>query len=827
MDKWNTEHHGAFRPPKGHGVTHCWRSAVGVGLLALVSATAGAQTAPAISDVSITSSPDSGDTYELGEVIWVSVTFDRAVDVTGRPQLALTIGTSTRQMNSLPAGRSTIFFSYEVQSSDADANGVGIGASALTLNGGTIRERGGATNAMLGLGVHAIANATNHKVDGSRQIAPSVNRVNLARTGPFTLAQDILVTVRFNRPVDVTGTPQLALTIGSATRQADYSPGDSGSRTLWFTYTVQSSDRDDDGISIGASALTLNGGTIRIRGGSANAALGLGTHAISNSANHRVDGGQEVDEEEDDDDVPADNRAPEQARELPDLALDVGETKTVALAPAFRDPELDPLRFAASSDSDAASVRVVSDAAEIRGVRPGEATVSVTATDPGGRSATATFKVLVGALLSLSGDAAAPEGGVVVLTATLNRALDETIDLSWRIAPDGDPATPDADADDYGIPQSRSVTIPAGQTNATIEIAIADDDDIEPAREYFEVHLDPQHPNIGVSRSAIAAIQEGVCDRTPAVREALARDWRACHWPKPPDLARIPTLNLNDRGIDSMRPKDLLGLVGLQRLDLRGNGLSTLPASLFAGLRRLREVSVSGNPGAPFALAVELVRTDAEAWAPGPAAIAARIAVGAPFPLAAALTALPHRTGLPTSVTVAAGETAGTEFAAAQVGGAPLTLRTRAAPLPTALCSKARCFDGFETVPSSALTLFHRPPQALAPPTPDPVAGGDALRLPLASLIAPGDAPDGLRWQASSSDGSVAAVRVVRTNLLVKPVPASEGTVEITLTATDAFGLSATTRFMVQVEFNWPSGPARGWRATLHDTAEDSSTTAQ
>ena len=91
------------------------RSAVCAGLLALVSATAGAQTAPAVSGVAITSSPDGGDTYGLGEVIWASVTFNQAVDVTGRPQLALTIGAATRQMNSLPVAGSTILFSYEVR----------------------------------------------------------------------------------------------------------------------------------------------------------------------------------------------------------------------------------------------------------------------------------------------------------------------------------------------------------------------------------------------------------------------------------------------------------------------------------------------------------------------------------------------------------------------------------------------------------------------------------------------------------------------------------------------------------------------------------------
>ena len=119
---------------------------------------------------------------------------------------------------------------------------------------------------------------------------------------------------------------------------------------------------------------------------------------------------------------------------------------------------------------------------------------------------------------------------------------------------------------------------------------------------------------------------------------------------------------------------------------------------------------------------------------------------------------------------------------------------------------------------SSPLTLFHRPPQALAAPTPEPLEGGDTLRLPLASLIALGDAPDAMRWEASSSDESVASARIVGAALLVAPELASEGTAEIVLTATDAFGLAATARFQVQVAFHWPFGPMRGWRATLRNS---------
>ena len=221
---------------------------------------AGAQT-PMVSGVSITSSPVSGDTYELAEEIHVQVTFDRAVDVTGRPQLTLTVGSTTRQAGYAGSpGGTTYGFSYVVRSSDSDSNGVSVGASALALNGGTIKIRGGTTDATLSLGTHAIANSANHKVDGSRATAPTVN--NVAVRAPesgdtFGLAETIMVFVYFDRSIDVTGTPQVALTIGSATRQAGYDQAYSNTAdtALLLRYTVQSSDRDMDGISIGAGTL--------------------------------------------------------------------------------------------------------------------------------------------------------------------------------------------------------------------------------------------------------------------------------------------------------------------------------------------------------------------------------------------------------------------------------------------------------------------------------------------------------------------------------------------------------------------------------------------
>ena len=137
--------------------------------------------------------------------------------------------------------------------------------------------------------------------------------------------------------------------------------------------------------------------------------------------------------------------------------------------------------------------------------------------------------------------------------------------------------------------------------------------------------------------------------------------------------------------------------------------------------------------------------------------------------------------------------------------------------LPPATCGAEwpfrACFRGLAPMPSAALTLFRQPPRALLPvPEPEPLAGDD-LRLSLASLIAAGDGA--LRWRATSSDESVATVRVIGGDLLVEPELAAEGTIEIVLVATDSAGLTATVRFEVHIEFFAPRRQSGGWRTAL------------
>ena len=223
---------------------------------------------PRVRDIALLSSPVRGDTYEVGEEVEVVVEFDRAVTATGKPHVALTIGTETRQATFFGWSRQSLFFKYAVQEADRDQDGISIAANSLSLNGGTVKAADGTTDADL---THeAVAADRRSKVNGGLITPPSVWGIAFdsspARGTTYELGETIDVRVEFDRAVMVTGSPQVALTIGSQTRQAVYSPSWRGPRYAHFSYAVQEGDRDDDGISIAANALALNEGTIKHAG---------------------------------------------------------------------------------------------------------------------------------------------------------------------------------------------------------------------------------------------------------------------------------------------------------------------------------------------------------------------------------------------------------------------------------------------------------------------------------------------------------------------------------------------------------------------------------
>ena len=402
------------------------------------------------------------------------------------------------------------------------------------------------------------------------------------------------------------------------------------------------------------------------------------------------------------------NDAPVVQAQLADETLPVGATRTIGLRDAFRDPNGDALAYTARSLDESVVEATVSGAdLRLRAARVGAATVHVWATDPGGLRATQTLLATVtNRTLSVSA-VPAPETGTARLLVRMSPARATTTRLAWSMVADADPATADADAADL-VETSGEATIPAGRTQAEIAIEIADDEEIEPPREWFEVSLSAPDGCCGPAARARVAVLEGVCDRTPAVRDAL-RGSLSCTAPTAAAQAAVERLDIAGAGAGSLRALDFSGLSGLRALLLDGNALRTLPDGLFAGLDSLGELSLEDNPGAPFALAVNLARTDGGPWAQRPATVQTRFALGAPFALLSELSAAPATVGLPATVEVDAGAVVGTLF---KVAAATSTLRlvVGAAELPTARCGDVPCFRGIEAVPGEPLGAV--PPSA-------------------------------------------------------------------------------------------------------------------
>ena len=248
-------------------------------------------TPPRVRSIAFISSPARGDTYELGETVEVIVEFDRAVTATGSPQVVLTIGTQTRHVTLSAWSRQPLFFKYTVQEADRDEDGISIAANALLLNGGTIKAADGTADADL---THeAVSAQRDSKVNGSLITPPGVREIAFAsspaRSDTYELGETIEVRVEFDRAVTVTGKPRVTLTIGTQTRLAAYSLSWWDARYAHFSYAVQEADRDEDGISIAANALTLSGGTIK-HAGAATTDADITHSAVAADPAHSVDG---------------------------------------------------------------------------------------------------------------------------------------------------------------------------------------------------------------------------------------------------------------------------------------------------------------------------------------------------------------------------------------------------------------------------------------------------------------------------------------------------------------------------------------------------------
>ena len=141
--------------------------------------------APTVSGVAST---NANGTYGAGAVISLQVAFSEPVDVTGTPQLTLNTAPSAVVNYTSGSGTSTLTFTYTVVPGQT-TSGAKLDATALSLNGGTIRDSA-SNNAVLTLptpgGAGSLSAGANIIIQA---VAPTAQNLFVTNTQPGTVSE--------------------------------------------------------------------------------------------------------------------------------------------------------------------------------------------------------------------------------------------------------------------------------------------------------------------------------------------------------------------------------------------------------------------------------------------------------------------------------------------------------------------------------------------------------------------------------------------------------------------------------------------------------------
>ncbi|RZP29913.1 T9SS type A sorting domain-containing protein [bacterium] len=213
---------------------------------------------------SVTSSLPDGN-YMVGDTIPVVIVFDDNVHVIGSPQVSLVTYSNNENTivdYSSGSGSSFITFNYVVglghQSNNLDYSNT----TALSLNGGSIRDVSG-NNASLTLippGSDGSLSANKSLVvDGGAPVVESVT--SSSGNSTYIVGDTIITNITFSEPVIVTGVPTLSLETGDNDAISNYTSG-SGTSIINFSYIISEGHYSGDLGYVDQNALELNQGSI-------------------------------------------------------------------------------------------------------------------------------------------------------------------------------------------------------------------------------------------------------------------------------------------------------------------------------------------------------------------------------------------------------------------------------------------------------------------------------------------------------------------------------------------------------------------------------------
>ena len=197
-----------------------------------------------ITRLAVSNAPADGTAFDTGDAINITATFSAAV--TGELKLPVKIGNRTVVLEATAENSTTATFTHQVLSTDRDDDGITFDADRMT----------GTVNAVLAHPQLIASHA--HSVNG----LPTLRWVGITSDPGagvwYTVGETIRADANFRRPIEVTGDPTLQFSTSAGATQMSYNAALSDEDSMVFTYLVQATDDDDNGIFIGANAIQLD-----------------------------------------------------------------------------------------------------------------------------------------------------------------------------------------------------------------------------------------------------------------------------------------------------------------------------------------------------------------------------------------------------------------------------------------------------------------------------------------------------------------------------------------------------------------------------------------
>ena len=449
----------------------------------------------------------------------------------------------------------------------------------------------------------------------------------------------------------------------------------------------------------------------------------------------------------------------------------------------FSDPDGDALSFtAATSDADVATVSMAGGLATVTGVGKGVATISVTATDPGGASAQQNFQVTV--------PNRAPDATGTIPAVELSVDETETVDVSQYFTdPDGDDLSYSAASSDTAratvAVSGNALTVTAIAAGTATITVTATDPDAASAEQSFDVTVPNRAPEP----------TDTISDQELAVGDSIV-------------------IELNDYFTDP-----------------DGNALAYSAVTSNAGVAT---VSVAASVATVTGVGKGTATISVTATDPGGASAQQSLRVTVP-------NRAPEANGTIAAVELAVNETetvdvsqyftdpdgdhlsysaasSDTTLATVAVSGNALTVTAISAGTAT-ITVTATDPDATSAEQSFQVTVPNRAPE-LADTIPDQdLAVGDSTVIELGVYFRDPDG-DALTYTPETSDETVAAVSVSGTTLTVRAVAKGASTIKVM--ATDGGGLTVADSFDVTVPNQAPvvTGTIPDQRLTVAETNE-------